>query len=132
MLIVFRNSLIVVLALLQLFAPLVHAHSGSNTFNKGLHLPGLEAFSTHYDAPVIQNVKLDNDNEGLLVVVDAGIKNPQDSIVESDNHAFVLLPTVPLQVISLPFTDHNFSPHDRPFSFLRYFSSLPSRAPPAQ
>lgn len=132
MVIVFRNSLLLLLAMLQFFAPLVHAHSGDKNFNRGLHIPGLEAYSTNHDAAVTQNVNFDNHAEGLLVVVDAGIKTPQDSFAKNDNVEFALLPVSQLKLSILSFSENNFSPHSQSFGFQRCYSTLSARAPPAR
>jgi len=126
MLSAFRKSLIIVLAMLQLFAPLLHAHTGINDFTQGgLHIPGLESYPSNQDAPVW-------DSEGLLVVVDAGIKNPHDISVVSTGISFALLPSDQLRVTALPENDNNFSPQLRSFTFQRLLSTLSPRAPPAQ
>jgi hypothetical protein len=132
MVIVLRNSLVVVLAMLQLFAPLVHAHSGDKSFNRGLHIPGLEAYYINHDAAVVQNVNFDTHAEGLLVVVDAGIKTPQDSFAKSDKVEFVLLPLSQFKLNTLSFDESNFSPHSQSFCFQRCYPTLSARAPPAR
>ncbi len=132
MLPVIRQSFIIALAMLQLFAPLVHAHTGNNNFNQGLHVPGLEFYRANQDASVGQNVNADWDSEGLLVVVDAGIKNPQDTFVESTDHSFALLPPDQFQISALPENDSNFSPQHQSFSFRRLPATHSPRAPPAQ
>lgn len=132
MVLVLRKSFIIVLAMLQLFAPLVHAHTGDKNFNQGFHIPGLESYRTNQDAPVIQNVNVAWDSEGLLIVVDAGIKNPQDIFVERADHSFALLPSHQLQRAVLPESDSNFSPQRQSFSFRRHPSTQSPRAPPAQ
>ena len=103
MLSAFRKSLIIVLAMLQLFAPLLHAHTGINDFTQGgLHIPGLESYPSNQDAPVFQSVNHDWDSEGLLVVVDAGIKNPHDISVVSTGISFALLPSEQVSILASP------------------------------
>jgi hypothetical protein len=132
MLPVIRQSFIIVLVLLQLFAPLVHAHTGSSNYNEGLHVPGLELYRANQDATVSQNVNVDLDAEGMLVVVDAGIKNPQAKFVESVNINFALLPPEQLRISALPKSDCNFSPQSQSFSFRKFPATRSPRAPPAQ
>jgi hypothetical protein len=132
MLPVIRQSFIILLAMLQLFAPLVHAHTGSNNFNQGLHIPGLELYRAIQDASVGQNVNADWDSEGLLVVVDAGIKNPQDKFVESTTHSFALLPPDQLRISAISENDNTTSPQRQSFSFRRLPNTHSPRAPPAQ
>lgn len=132
MLPVIRKSSIILLAILQLFAPLVHAHAGQNSFNEGLHVPGLELYLPNQDAPVFQDVNADWGSEGMLVVVDTGIKNPQDIIVEIENVDFALPPSDQSRVNALPKNDSSKTPQPQSFSFRRKLSTLSPRAPPAQ
>lgn len=127
-----RKTLILVLAMLQFFAPLVHAHTGDKNFNQGLHLPGLESYHALQDAPVLQNVNVEWYAEGLLIMVDTGIKSTQDISVASIDSDFALLPSDQLQVSALPETDNNFSPQHQSFSFRRLPPLFSPRAPPAQ
>jgi hypothetical protein len=131
MLLVIRQSFIIVLAMLQLFAPLVHAHTGNNSFNQGLHIPGLELYRTTQDSPAIKNVNADWETEGLLVVVDAGINNPHDMFIESVDIGFALLPSGQLQVSALPDSDSNFSPHTQAAVYRQLPATHSPRAPPA-
>jgi hypothetical protein len=128
----FSKSLVVILAMLQLFAPLVHAHVGNNNFNQGLHIPGLELYLTTQDTPVIQAVNVNWDSEGLLVMVDAGIKQSPDIFVEDTAHGFALTPSDQSQLSALPNTDSNFSPQLKSLSTQRPHSQNLTRAPPAQ
>jgi hypothetical protein len=90
-----RISLVVFLVLLQLLAPLVHAHThaGSPVFSgfeagaAKLHVPGLETLNVHYDYSVGQGLKatLDVPPEGMVVGVNAGIMQAQpDSLADCD------------------------------------------------
>jgi hypothetical protein len=132
MLSVLNKSLVVMLAMLQFFAPLVHAHTGDKSFSQGLHIPGLEALHTFHDAAVVQNVNVDRGSEGLLVVVDAGIKNPHDMSIENTDTDFVLLPSGYMPVIALPESDQNFSPQTQSANSQRLLPAHTPRAPPAQ
>lgn len=72
-----RIAIIGLLALMQLFAPLVHAHAGGGQFAGALHIPGLEflAKSNGHSAlaPAGQGECLD-----VIVVPAPGLKNPGD------------------------------------------------------
>jgi hypothetical protein len=127
-----RKTLILVLAMLQFFAPLVHAHMGDKNFNQGLHMPGLESYHALQDASVLQNVNVEWDGEGLLVMVDAGIKSTQDISVASTDSDFALLPTAQLRVSALPGTDNTIPSQHQSFSFRRPPPLFSPRAPPAQ
>jgi hypothetical protein len=129
---VIRKYLILVLAILQLFVPLVHAHTGEKNLNHGLHVPGLELYGINHHAPFMQNVNADWNAEGFLVTVDAGIKNPQDMSVVKTGQSFAVLPSGQLQVCALPENDSNFSPQRQSFHFRRHLSTFSPRAPPAQ
>lgn len=70
-----RSAIIGLLALMQLFAPLVHAHTGGGgQFAGAIHIPGLEFLAkTHgksAQAPVGQGEGLD-----VVVVPASGLKN---------------------------------------------------------
>ncbi len=131
---VFRQYMIVLLAMLQMFAPLVHAHTGSHDFSQGLHIPGLETYlSGSQHAPANQAVNLnkaDWGSEGFLVVVDAGIKNPYDGITVSQQNDLVLIPYNPFLISSLFENVSNFSPHRQVAFYGQLHSPLSPRAPP--
>lgn len=132
---VLRKYLIAFLAMLQLFAPLVHAHTGSHKSSQGFHIPGLESYLTdNQHASVSQNVNMnpaDWDAEGMLIVVDAGIKNPHDGITVSQDSGFTLIPYNPLQISVLINNLSNFSPHPFIAFYGQLHSPLSPRAPPA-
>ncbi len=131
---IFRKNLILLLAMLQLFAPLVHAHTGGHKSNQGLHIPGLEPYLiVNQHAPANQNVNLnkaDWDAEGILIAVDTGIKKPHDGIIVSQDSGFTLTPYNPLQISLLINNVSNFSPHPRVAFHKQLHSPLSARAPP--
>lgn len=132
MIAVFQKNLVFLLVMLQLVAPLVHAHIGSNSFNQGLHMPGLELYRINHDGPAVQTVNADRDADGLLVVMDAGIIDTPDAFLakKSQTHSAVLVGQI--QVSLIPPTDSNFTPQ-QPLLTSRIFPSSHSpRAPPAQ
>lgn len=98
MLLHLRKTLMLVVPVLQFFAPLFHAHAGDKNFNQGLHIPCLKSYLAHQDAPVLHNVNVEWNAEGLLVMVDTGIKSLQDISVASTDSGFALLPPNQLQV----------------------------------
>lgn len=135
-----RVSLLAFLVLLQMLAPLVHAHAGQTMFGSAsqvgrLHVPGLEAFSTLPDGlsattpdgycQTVIAVPL----EGLVVGVHSGIKQtPQNPLADTGN--VYCLPTSAL-VPSAFFliSDVNFSPHRLRFA-TQALIAHPPRAPP--
>lgn len=132
MIAVIRKTLVLLLVMLQLVAPLVHAHTGSNSFNQGLHIPGLELYRVNQDVPVIQDANADWDVEGFLVVMDAGIKHTPDKFfaMDSQNHSAVLVEQIRLS--PLPKADSNFSPQQSPPTSRIFSSAHSPRAPPVQ
>jgi len=122
---------VILLALLQTLSPLAHAHAGKYEPHQGLHIPGLESFHYRQDAPFLDNVNKDRETEGLLVMVETGIKNPQTVIpVQSDNN-FAGLTDIPIPSRLLPEYDQNFSPHpDFALCGNLLSSSNSPRAPP--
>ncbi|CAG7856564.1 hypothetical protein MCAMS1_01092 [biofilm metagenome] len=127
--------LIILLAMLQFVAPLVHAHTGNHNFSQGFHLPGLESYlSLHHalENQLVNSNNVDRDNEGLLIVVDTGIKNPNDVVAKNDDHYSYTLITVNSLINSNLFdNDCNFSPHNQIVAVRTHFSPLSPRAPPA-
>ncbi|MFM8333107.1 MAG: hypothetical protein ACKN9T_15590 [Candidatus Methylumidiphilus sp.] len=71
-----RIALLGLLALMQLIAPLVHAHTGGGQFSGAVHLPGLEFLAQ----PSGQSATLGGD-VGLDVIVSLapGVKTPEDA-----------------------------------------------------
>ena len=75
-----RIALIGLLALMQLFAPLVHAHTGGGRFSGAVHVPGLEflgksngTFAATPSGPV--------ECQGVIVGLAPGLKNQGDHAV---------------------------------------------------
>jgi hypothetical protein len=127
---VIRKSLVILLTMMQLSAPLVHAHTGSASYTQGFHIPGLELYGR--DVPAFQDANAQWDFEGLLLMVAAGIENPQAIMVESAGQSFVPLPSGQLQLNISADNDCNFSPQIPSFGLLRLPATHSPRAPPAQ
>jgi len=95
-----RTILVIFLALLQLLAPLVHAHAGEGFFagDAGkLHIPGLEAYEgddglSAYDTENTPycRAKLDGAPDGIVVGVDAGIEQDRDDAIADADHDCLL------------------------------------------
>lgn len=69
-----RTFLLMLLAMLQFIAPLVHAHAGQSTSGKGLHLPGLERYQAT-DAVASPAAQLLSAHSGdFIFSVDQGIR----------------------------------------------------------
>ena len=84
-----RRFLIIVLTLLQLIAPLVHAHASEHILKQGLHVPGLELSGSEYFgliAPEIKSLQHNVSVDGMIVVIDLGVKRNQDKhLITSDS-----------------------------------------------
>ncbi len=128
---VIRKPFILILVMLQFIAPLVHGHIGEKSYTQGLHVPGLESYIFNQDTQVLLNVNQDWDSDGVLVVIDAGIKNLQANPVDNADSSFAFLPSGQCPVIPLPEKDCNFSPQKQAYSFKRLCLSPSPRAPPA-
>jgi hypothetical protein len=85
-----RKFTVIFLAILQLFAPLVHAHTGEKVSDLGLHVPGLERYGVDHEALMSQAVSYDFSSEGIVVGVDAGIKDKQaNAVPDLDNSHYL-------------------------------------------
>ena len=124
-----RNSLIVLIALLQLVAPLVHAHSsGTQSAAPGVHLPGLEFISANGSMPGVHAEVSRIDCCGILIDVSCGLKQsktaadlpaiyPTHQGGQSFNADFIVA-TI------------NFSPQPGSFSTQTAIQPISPRAPP--
>ncbi|MFZ2313192.1 MAG: hypothetical protein WAV82_11295 [Methylobacter sp.] len=127
-----RKFLVIFLAILQLFAPLVHAHAGEKVSDLGLHVPGLEMYGVEHHALVSQAVSYDSSSEGIIVGVDAGMKDKQiNAVADLDNSHYLHQEIPVLNAVISPF-DTNFSPQPAQFVCRLFIPSLAPRAPPAQ
>ncbi len=140
-----RKYTVVFLAILQLIAPLVHAHVGekvgvlSNSSIGTLHVPGLERYSVDRDASAFQIEALyckafthDFDSDGMLIGIDTGIKDRQTNVgPDLDNSYYLHQQALTFSAAISPF-DTNFSPQSQLFVRRQLIPSLSPRAPPAQ
>ena len=90
-----QRSLIILLVLLQLVAPLVHAHSGQVESSEGIHLPGLEFVTASDEGPFFSTTSSSPAKHyGTLVSVSCGIPHKNFSrasvqefnLVSKDTH----------------------------------------------
>ncbi|MDD5410648.1 MAG: hypothetical protein PHF31_04420 [Methylobacter sp.] len=127
-----RKFLVIFLAILQLIAPLVHAHAGEKVPDLGLHVPGLEMYSVEHHAFVSQAVSYDSSSDGMIVGVDAGMKDRQvNAAADLDNDHYLHQQSPVFHAAISPF-DTNFSPQAAQFVCRLFIPSLSPRAPPAQ
>lgn len=125
-----RRYLLVLLGLLQLVAPLVHAHSGNNFARFGLHLPNLEIYSAvnEQQAPTLQPVD-DLSLDDAIVSISTGIKNQQN---DADDLSLLLyFPPNPVSIsLALSSYEINFSPQPPHRLKTLVHSPQSPRAPP--
>ena len=123
-----QTGLIALLVLLQLVAPLLHAHSGSDRSPEGVHIPGLEVFVTGgaSDARSTDRYELYG-QAGIIVGIACGLHDrpafPQFDPVATP------LGRPPEPAGPQAYTTENRPippPHDRP----SIYHSPPPRAPP--
>ena len=69
-----HKSFSVLLVLLQLIAPLVHAHSEAKYAPAGIHLPGLEYVQADHQTSTIKANALLCVSEGVIVGIGSGLK----------------------------------------------------------
>lgn len=126
-----RRHLLVLLGLLQLVAPLVHAHSGNHFAQFGLHLPNFEIYSAvnEQQAPALQSVDYLANLNDAIVSISTGIKNQHNSVDDLSPLLYFPPPSFAFSV-ALNSCEINFSPQQthRTKSFL--YSPQSPRAPP--
>jgi hypothetical protein len=127
-----RKSTIIFLAILQLIAPLVHAHTGEENSDFGLHFHGLEMHGVEHDTLVFHAVSHDFRYEGIIVGIDAGIQNKQVNTVVGSDHSHYLHQQASVFNVAISPFDINFSPQSQQFVCRLSIPSLSPRAPPAQ
>lgn len=123
----FQQILVIALALLQLPAPLVHAHSDAHGAATGIHLHELEIYGYAHHAPEFSTVHGAVGAESAIVEVGPLLKR---QTTPDQPLWFCLLPE-PLPCAA---NDCNtligFSPHAAVFVASPHFSQLSPRAPP--
>jgi hypothetical protein len=137
-----RTALVIFLALLQLIAPLVHAHVSGASYAVGqnpgkLHVPGLEDFGDPSALTNATNIGdyctagLSAPDEGLVVGVNSGIKQKLLFLDELSPDAHYDLPR-PNLVLNFPIiVKGNVAPRAPPLlSCVYVFSPQSPRAPP--
>jgi hypothetical protein len=129
-----RKFIVIFLTLLQLIAPLVHAHASEYPAKPGLHVPGLEQYGAENKTLLarMQTMHYTVCADGIIVGVDTGLKqnrtNPQ---IDQDNDYYLHQKTVAFNPLVSRF-DRHFSPQPHPPLYRFFIPSPPPRAPPAQ
>ncbi|MGR9013949.1 MAG: hypothetical protein ACU83U_09925 [Gammaproteobacteria bacterium] len=144
-----RKSTVIFLAILQLLAPLVHAHTGEKTSDLGLHVPGLEIYDVDHNILASQPISYDSNSsligsrsiaalppslaiEDIIVSVDAGMTDKKANAVADIDNSHYLHQQAPVFKIAISPFDINYSPQSRQFVCRLLIPSLSPRAPPAQ
>ncbi len=123
-----RPYLIFLLVLLQLAAPLIHAHKNSEAnWGMSVHLPEFEQVNTllkHAPEFIAQT-----HHDGEIVAMSTGIKNDAVQLLQTENTVFMLLISLFLmaKVTQKPC---DFSFQTEPISNSYFFNLILPRAPP--
>ena len=129
-----RRYLVIFLTILQLFIPLVHAHTGEQFLKPGLHIPGLEHYEAKQNKFIVQlkALKHNDATQGMIVAIDMGGKqyhiNPLDS---NDGHYFIHQSLIALNAQIFRF-DVNVSQQQKQFVDTALIQENSPRAPPSQ
>ncbi len=126
-----RKFLIIALTILQLFAPLVHAHVSVAPTNQGFHVPGLEHYSLHHESIAYSKAPaLHTCIDGVMVAVGLGLKQKLSTTQADTDNSYYLPMQIPrLSRVVLPLKSYD-SGLAQPLLTRLLASPPPSRAPP--
>jgi|APCry1669193181_1035450.scaffolds.fasta_scaffold09278_4 hypothetical protein len=129
MLLTLRKFLIIFLTILQLFAPLVHAHASDSHSNQGFHVPGLEDFSSQHDSlAYLKAPAFHTCVDGVLVSVGLGLKQKENPAIVNNN-CYIVQQIPSLAKPNLVSKSYD-STLDQSLLLALVTSSPPTRAPP--
>lgn len=132
MFITLRTFIFIFLVILQLLAPLVHAHTDQKNPAQGLHVPGLEIQGVEHETLMFQASRYDFSSDGIMIGVDAGMKDKRlDAAVELD-HSHYLYQQFPSFNPTRSLPDTGFLLKTAQVVCRLRLPSLSPRAPPAQ
>ena len=123
-----RKSLILLIALLQLVAPLVHAHADKEINSGGIHVPGLEFISLDSNTPGFHAIASQVDIHGIIISVSFGIKH-KDSTFELSASTFIHHEIKPFNDEFIAY-EVNFSPPPCAVISQNFYRPSSPRAPP--
>lgn len=122
-----RQFLVVLLVVLQGILPLVHAHTGPESLQKGFHIHGFEAFDVSDTDAANRAIDQDLGTQATVVYVESAIK-------QSVHHYSGLGFYLPAALVSFNFPqaipDSEFSPQALDLVLVRLIEPHGSRAPP--
>jgi len=128
-----RRFLILVLTLLQFIAPLAHAHASEHILKQGLHVPGFELTGSKHFAAIAPEMKSLQNHvsvDGMIVVIDIGVKGNQDKHwITSDSPDYLHQQDVVFNVRVCKLDTHFFLDLSSP-NYHTLSSSHHPRAPP--
>ncbi|WP_036300539.1 hypothetical protein [Methylomarinum vadi] len=101
---------ILLLVLLQLAAPLVHAHSGRDTTGLGVHVPGLESWSVGATQSSFSSCDKPYHTDNYIVSVSSAIKQKPTVSIEPSYIGALPHPLL-AYTVAQDATLLNFSPH---------------------
>jgi hypothetical protein len=130
MFITLRKFLVIFLAMLQLIAPLVHAHAGQKSLDLGLHVPGLEMYGIEHEDHIFRATSVNFSPDGIVVGVDAGMKDKRVNVLADLDISYYLLQATAFNVAYSLF-DSNFPSEAAQLACRLLIPSLSPRAPPA-
>ena len=115
-----RKLLVIFLVMLQLIAPLVHAHTGEKVSGlAGFHVPGLEMYSVDFSP------------DGIIVGVNAGIKDKQVYLLTDNDNCYNPHQIPAFNTAHILF-NVNLSPQPAQLLCRLFILSPSPRAPPTQ
>jgi len=124
-----RQLLVMLLILLQMAAPLMHAHVGADASPRGLHLHEFEALHIERDGPVLMAFDHDLQMQSSIVNIGSAIKQ-QQLLDKLSPAVFLFVLAVPVFAVARQIGIVNFSPHISLFVPEPLPSQNASRAPP--
>jgi hypothetical protein len=123
-----RQFFVVLLVLLQMAAPLVHAHIGENGGSHGLHLHELDSLPLTPDTAVLSAIDHELDAQFGVVNVGSAIKH-QPLVSHTTPILFLFGDTAGFDIVRNADVV-NFSPPSPNYSVTPFLSHNSSRAPP--
>jgi hypothetical protein len=115
----FRQFLVVLLVFLQNAAPLMHAHTGQEGTQSGLHLYEFETLRLIVDHSSVGTANFAQDTENFIVSVGSAIKHtdsnlPAKLFLDLSNKESALAPLIPADLLKFSLLNAVFSYHLHP------------------
>ena len=124
----FRQFLVVFLVLLQNAAPLMHAHTGQEGTQSGLHLYEFETLRLSVDQSSIETANFAQDSENFIVSVGSAIKHADSTLAHKLFFGLRTMENATISVIPADFLV--FSQLFAVFFYHVYLNPNQPRAPP--